>query len=79
MTSMAQDHHIRCALMVKAVEVQDITSMGAMMVEVSTSTTMEMATTTMAIRVTTTTTPGREMATIMEAAMATTTTMAAVL
>ena len=77
MISMVQDHHIRCALMVKEVEVQDITSMGTMMVGVST--TMEMATTTMAIRVTTTTTPGRVMATIMEAAMATTTTMAAVL
>ena len=76
---MVYDHHIRCALMVKAVEVLDITSMGTMMVEVSISTTREMATTPMAIRAIITPTLGKEMAATVEATMALTTTTVTVL
>jgi hypothetical protein len=65
--------------MVKAAEVQDITSMEEMMVGINISTTREMATTIMAIRVTTSTTLGGDMATTMEATMAITTTMTIVL
>jgi protein gp37 len=72
---MVQDHHIRCALMVKAVEVLHITYMGTAMEEVSISTTMEMSTTPMAIRVISTTTLGREMVATMEPTRDLTTTM----